>query len=81
MFHILYVLALNLTVVICFNPKTTENTWVYIHSTVATNALVLKHQVISIHVADQIVIASDQLQRKNIANRKISIWKKNYMVV
>ena len=33
-------------------------------STVATDVLVLKHQAISIHIADHIPIAWDQFQRK-----------------
>ena len=36
----------------------------YIFSTVATDVLVLKHQAISIHSAEQISIVLDQIQTK-----------------
>ena len=42
-----------------FNGKQMEMHWC-IPSTVATDALVLKHQAISIHSADQISIVLDQ---------------------
>ena len=41
-------------------------------STVATDALVLKHQTISTHSADQICIAFDQFKKKYI--KKIIIF-------
>ena len=43
-------------------------------STVATDALVLKHQSISIHSADQISIALDQFQIKYSIHRKQHLW-------
>ena len=55
----------------CYNPQAT---WKL--STVATDALVLKHQTISIHSAEQLCIAFDQYHRKNIT----SIVKNNILV-
>ena len=44
-------------------------------SIVATDALVLKHQTISIHSADLISIAVDQFQTKNITYKMNNITK------
>ena len=50
-------------------------------SIVATDVLMLKHQDISIHPADQIPIALDQFQTKYYNFNEITFWKKNYPCV
>ena len=44
-------------------------------STVATDALVLKHQAISIYSADEISIALDWLQKKNYIYTEHQSWE------
>ena len=58
--------------------KQLEMLW-YILSTVATDALVLKHQAISIYSVEQIFIVLDQLQTvtgKNVRKWNYTFWKK-----
>ena len=47
----------------------------YLLSTVATDALLLMHQGISMHSADKISIAFDQFQIKGITFIGNDIWK------
>ena len=62
-------------------PKLLEK-YGYVLSTVATDALVLKHQAISIHIADQLSNALDQFQTKILRlqwitlKNAIKFWKK-----
>ena len=49
-------------------------------STVATDALVLKHQAISIHNADLTFVVLDQFQIKDIAHKVNSIRKWNHIL-
>ena len=49
-------------------------------STVATDVLMLKHRGISTHSADQISVALDQIQTKNIWIIVNNITKKNWKV-
>ena len=49
-------------------------------STVAADALVLKHQAISIHNADLTFIIFDQFHIKNIAHKVNSIRKWNHIL-
>ena len=51
-------------VIILFRTHKQPETHGCILTTVATDALVLKHQAISIHIGDQISIAFDQFQTK-----------------
>ena len=48
-------------------------------STVAADALVLKHQAISIHNADETLIVLDQFHIKNITLMVNNIMKWNYI--
>ena len=70
----------------CLTPKHQE-THGCVVSTVATDVLVLKHQAISIHNADQTFIVFDQFHIKALhlwctrLENKIMFWKKNDPVV
>ena len=65
--------------IVCLTSKHRE-THACVVSTVVTDALVLKHQAISIHNANQTLIVLDQFHIKNIAHtrleNKITLWKK-----
>ena len=57
-----------------------RETHVCVVSTVATDALVLKHQAISSHSADLTFIVLDQFSYKNIAHKVNSIRKWNHIL-